>query len=74
MKRIPLLALLVAINGSSPWSTDRIVEKALEYVRNNDSPTKTFMDDARRVLPALLPTGDVPLLTDDYAPVDTMVF
>jgi hypothetical protein len=36
--------------------------------------TPTFLEDANQFFEAQLPTDDVPLLTDDYAPVDTMVF
>jgi hypothetical protein len=36
--------------------------------------TPTFLDDASQFFESRLPTDDVPLLTDDYAPVDTMVF
>jgi len=66
--------MLVALNGSPAWTTDRVMEAASEIVRRADSPTPTFLDDARRMLASPLPVDDVPVLTDDYAPVDTMVF
>ncbi|MCE9584823.1 MAG: fused MFS/spermidine synthase [Planctomycetes bacterium] len=66
--------MLVALNGTPAWTAERIIAAATESVRSGAPPSPTFLDDARRVLPALLPTGDVPLLTDDYAPVDTMSF
>ena len=66
--------MLVAVNGGDTWSAARIVERATDMLRRGVAPTPTFLEDARHVLAEALPTSDVPLLTDDYAPVDTMVF
>ena len=47
---------------------------AAQLARSNVVRTPTFLEDANQFYEAHLPTEDVPLLTDDYAPVDTMVF
>ena len=36
--------------------------------------TPTFIEDARQFTDEPPPVADVPVLTDDYAPVDTMAF
>jgi hypothetical protein len=36
--------------------------------------TPTYVEDARQFTDAPPPLADVPVLTDDYAPVDTMAF
>lgn len=66
--------MLVALNDGAAWTPARATEAARAIVARGEAPTTTFFDDARRMLAAPLPTDDVPVLTDDYAPVDTMVF
>lgn len=66
--------MLIALNGTPAWTPERIVDTASGFLKRAEAPTLTFFDDARRVLAAPLPVDDVPVLTDDYAPVDTMSF
>ena len=42
--------------------------------KNGGVYSPTFLDDALHLYKSPVRTDDVPLLTDDYAPVDTMVF
>jgi len=65
--------ILVAFDGSTRWTRDRVMDTAVQLQRSKLVNTPTFLEDADTFFPALN-TGDVPLLTDDYAPVDTMVF
>jgi spermidine synthase len=66
--------MLIALNGEPSWERKRVVEFATGVAKRGEAPTPTFLDDAERMLEGLLPIQDVPILTDDYAPVDTMVF
>lgn len=66
--------MLIALNGEPAWSPQRVMEIATGITKRGEAPTPTFLDDARHMLERLLPVDDVPVLTDDYAPVDTMVF
>ena len=43
-------------------------------MKEEKARTPTFLDDALQLYTGRPRTDDVPLLTDDYAPVDTMVF
>ncbi|HET6978851.1 MAG TPA: fused MFS/spermidine synthase [Pyrinomonadaceae bacterium] len=67
----PRNIILVAFNGAR-WTKESVVAMATQLV--NVARTPTFLQDANQFFASPLPTGDVPLLTDDYAPVDTMVF
>jgi spermidine synthase len=69
----PRSIILVALDGSRRWTKDAVLDEAEQLQRSNLIHTPTFFEDAEQFFEAL-PTGDVPLLTDDYAPVDTMVF
>ncbi|MEK7466127.1 MAG: fused MFS/spermidine synthase [Planctomycetota bacterium] len=66
--------MLIALNGEPAWTHGRVSEVAAAMAKRGEAPTPTFFDDASRMLEMLLPIDDVPVLTDDYAPVDTMVF
>jgi hypothetical protein len=66
--------IFVALNGGKLWTKDLIIAQSLSLQQSGVVRTPTFLDDARHLFEGLLPTTDVPLLTDDYAPVDTMVF
>jgi spermidine synthase len=66
--------MLVAVNGPDEWTRERVDLAAADLARRGLSPTETFLDDSRRFLKDAFREDDVPLLTDDYAPVDTMAF
>ncbi|HYE14686.1 MAG TPA: fused MFS/spermidine synthase, partial [Pyrinomonadaceae bacterium] len=66
--------ILVAADGAGAWGAERAGRAAEELVRRGVVRVPTFAEDARRLLEGPLRTDDVPVLTDDYAPVDTMVF
>jgi spermidine synthase len=61
--------ILVAVNGPA-MSKEAIASAALHL----GARTPTFLQDASQLFTDQLPLNNVPLLTDDYAPVDTMVF
>lgn len=66
--------ILVAQDGSARWTKDSIEAIATELEASGKVRTPTFLQDARQFYIDKLLTDDVPLLTDNYAPVDTMVF
>jgi spermidine synthase len=66
--------ILIATDDTRAWTKDSIASEAERLFRERVVQTRTFVEDARQFLPAPLRTDDVPLLTDDYAPVDTMLF
>lgn len=70
----PRNVILIAVNRNTRWDKATVVALAPFFVDTNLVRTPTFLEDARQLFEAQLPTDDVPLLTDDYAPVDTMVF
>jgi spermidine synthase len=70
----PRSVILIALNGSRRWSKESIAAIAAQLAQSNVVRTPTFLEDANQFYDIRLPTDDVPLLTDDYAPVDTMVF
>ena len=70
----PRSIILIAVNGGASWDTNSIVTTAAQLYNTAIVRTPTFNQDAYQFYELELPTSDVPLLTDDYAPVDTMVF
>lgn len=66
--------ILVAVNGQGSWSREAVVSAAESLSASGVVKVKTFVEDARQFLMRPFLTDDVPLLTDDYAPVDTMAF
>ena len=70
----PRNVILIALNGGERWTREAVVTMAAQLAQSNVVRTPTFLEDANRFYETHLPTDDVPLLTDDYAPVDTMVF
>ena len=66
--------ILIAVNGGGSWTKESILATATKLEESKIAITPTFLEDAKQFFDARLPTDDVPLLTDDYAPVDTMVF
>ena len=70
----PRNVILIAVNGGRHWTKESIAEMAAQLAGSNVVRTPTFLEDANQFYEAHLSTEDVPLLTDDYAPVDTMVF
>lgn len=70
----PRSIILIAVNRHTRWDKATVIALAPFLVDTNLVRTPAFLEDARQLFTADLPTDDVPLLTDDYAPVDTMVF
>lgn len=66
--------MLVAVNGPGSWTKAEVVARAQDLVRRGVARTPTFVEDARQWMEGPLETEDVPVLTDDHAPVDTMSF
>jgi spermidine synthase len=66
--------ILVALTDPRSWTKEQIIEAADRLVAENIVKTRHFTSDARQLLNRPLNTDNVPLLTDDYAPVDTMLF
>lgn len=66
--------ILIAVNGSGNWSREEIAKLGLELQAAGIVKTPTFLEDAAQYSIDRPPLSDVPILTDDYAPVDTMVF
>lgn len=66
--------ILIATDESRSWTKASIVSEAERLSRDRVVQTRTFLEDARQFLATPLRTDHVPLLTDDYAPVDTMLF
>lgn len=66
--------MLVCFPHRGEWTPASIAAAAQVFVRSGHTPSPTFLDDAMRLYSGQVRTDDVPLLTDDYAPVDTMVF
>jgi len=65
--------ILIAFDSSKRWSKDVVLDTAIELQNANILHLPTFFEYPAQVFEGLS-TSDVPLLTDDYAPVDTMVF
>ena len=70
----PRSIILIAVNGGTRWDKYSVVTMAAHLYNTGIVRLPTFYQDAYEFLELQLPTDDVPLLTDDYAPVDTMVF
>ena len=70
----PRNVILIALNGGAHWTKESVSAVAAQLERSGVVRTSTFLEDANQFFDGRLPTDDVPLLTDDYAPVDTMVF
>lgn len=66
--------ILVATNHTGDWTKASLTALAAQLQNAGVVRTPTFVEDANQFFERRLPTDDVPLLTDDYAPVDTMVF
>ena len=66
--------ILIAVDGPERWSRESIVAIAAVLENTGRVHTTTFLEDAHQFYTGNLLTNDVPLLTDNYAPVDTMVF
>ncbi|HEX6185156.1 MAG TPA: fused MFS/spermidine synthase [Pyrinomonadaceae bacterium] len=66
--------ILVALNGPGRWTRESVVSEAERLELAGAVRTPTFIEDARQFTDEPPPVADVPVLTDDYAPVDTMAF
>ena len=66
--------ILIAVNVGGSWTKESVVATATQLEQSKAPLTPTFVEDAKQFFDTRVPTDDVPLLTDDYAPVDTMVF
>ena len=70
----PRNLILIATNAGGSWTKESVAALAAQLQQSSAVQTSTFLEDANQFYDQTLPTDDVPLLTDDYAPVDTMVF
>ena len=66
--------ILVAVVDPLSLSSEQITERADRLEAENTVKTLDFASHARSLFTRPISTSDVPLLTDDYAPVDTMLF
>ena len=66
--------ILVALNSTNSWTKDSVVDAARKVQQSGLVNISTFVEDALQFLIQPFETADVPVLTDDYAPVDTFVF
>ena len=66
--------ILVAVTDQRSLSREQVVELSDRLVTAGKVKTANFANDARQLLTRPVNTANVPLLTDDYAPVDTMLF
>jgi len=66
--------ILIGLAGRNDWTLDSVAGTARSLMKEEKARTPTFLDDALQLYTGRPRTDDVPLLTDDYAPVDTMVF
>ncbi len=66
--------ILVATIENRSLTQDEIAAIADRLAADGIVKTKTFTEHARQLFTRPVKTDDVPLLTDDYAPVDTMLF
>jgi spermidine synthase len=65
--------ILVGLKGTASW-TPEAVNSSAAILSKSGVYSPTFLNDALHLYQRPVRTDDVPLLTDDYAPVDTMVF
>jgi len=66
--------ILIGLIQTGNWTPQSVAGTAAMLTKNGGVYSPTFLDDALRLYQNPIGTEDVPLLTDDYAPVDTMVF
>ncbi len=66
--------MLVATANKLLLTQDQIANIADRLLADGRVKTNSFAQQARQLLTRPVKTDDVPLLTDDYAPVDTMLF
>ena len=66
--------ILIGLIQPGNWTARAVAERAALLNKDGGVYSPTFLDDALRFYQSPVRTEDVPLLTDDYAPVDTMVF
>jgi len=72
--RSPRSIIVVAVRGENRWTKEAIASIAIQLHQSGAVRTPTFVEDAMQFFDGPIALDDVPLLTDDYAPVDTMVF
>lgn len=70
----PRSIILVSVPGENRWTKDLVTRLAIQLQQTGEVRTPTFVEDAMQFFDGRIALDDVPLLTDDYAPVDTMVF
>ena len=66
--------ILVAVADQRSLVREQVVELSDRLVAAGKVKTTNFANDARQLFTRRVNTTNVPLLTDDYAPVDTMLF
>ncbi len=70
----PRNVILIGLNSAQNWTPETVASTAATLKQQNAVRSPTFLIDALHLHKLPVRTNDVPLLTDDYAPVDTMVF
>jgi predicted membrane-bound spermidine synthase len=65
--------VFVAHRGEAHWKREEVVVGVREALASGRLKLASVADGAPRMLGAILPVGDAPVLTDDYAPVDTLM-
>jgi spermidine synthase len=70
----PRNTILIGLNNPDGWNVESIAAAAASWLRQPTVHSPSFAIDAANLHQVPVRTDDVPLLTDDYAPVDTMVF
>lgn len=66
--------ILIAASSTERWEDDTVIKVAEHLQSAGIVKTPSFVTHARQILDARIFFSHVPLLTDDYAPVDTMAF
>jgi spermidine synthase len=65
--------MLVALKSPKTMTKDQLVTRAKELVKDDKVKLPDFVQRASRLHTARYSTSDVPLLTDNYAPVDSLM-
>lgn len=73
-RKAPRNVIVVAFDGDENWPSEEIVNAAQLLVQNRVVTVPGLVDYTRFVITTPLQFNDVPVLTDDYAPIDTMLF
>lgn len=66
--------ILVALDDQRLWTTEAIVSVAEALIRDGLVRVPNFIENCRQVITYPLRVDDVSVVTDDFAPIDTMLF